>query len=142
MKTKPIHFRLTTAPQRKLLFETWEATGSVRIACERAHVSRGLFYYWKPRFEAGGYPALEQVGSHTRKNLPRKDDHIVQQVIALHGAHPDWGKKRVEQELTKANNWVPVVSHNTVKRILRDAWMWSDEKRGVKRPIRERNSAR
>lgn len=142
MRTNSTYFRLTTAQQRKLLFEIWESTGSVKIACERAHVSRGLFYYWRPRFDAGGYPALEQVGSHTRKNLPLKDEGIVQQVIALHEAHPDWGKKRIEQELAKANNWVPLVSHNTVKRILRDAGMWSEEKRGKKRPMRDRKSAR
>jgi transposase len=135
MKAKNTYFRLTTSQQRKLLFETWLATGSVGLACERARVSRGLFYYWKPRFEADGYLGLEKVGSHTRKNLLRKEDSIVEQVIALHEAHPDWGKKRIEQELTKANNWVPVVSHNTVKRILHDAGLWSDD-RGEKKRTR------
>ena len=38
--------------------------------------------------------------------------------------HPDWGKKRIADELAKANNWVPLVSSNTVKRILKDAGLW------------------
>lgn len=49
----------TTAEQRKLLFEIWETTGDVREACRKAQVSRGTFYYWKPRFVERGYKGLE-----------------------------------------------------------------------------------
>src|SRR6266540_637289 len=101
--TKRIHFPLTTAQQRRLLFETWQATGNVTHACRSAHVGRRTFYYWKPRFDAAGYAALEQL------------------VLAMRQAHPDWGKQRLADELAKANGWVPVVSPNTVKRILRTA---------------------
>jgi hypothetical protein len=49
---------------------------------------------------------------------------IEQRVISLRREHPDWGKKRIADELAKANNWVPLVSPNTVKRILKDAGLW------------------
>ena len=34
-------------------------------------------------------------------------------------------RQRLADELAKANGWVPLVSPNTVKRILRDAGLWS-----------------
>lgn len=128
------HFPLTTASQRRLLFETWEATGNVDLACQTAHVSRRLFYVWKPRFLAGGYPALEQFASRAPKRTRRSAPEVEQQVIALRQAHPTWGKARLAAELAKANSWVPLVSPNTVKRILRDAGLWPEpaprQKRG------------
>jgi hypothetical protein len=40
--------------------------------------------------------------------------------------HPGWGKRRIADELAKGNNYVPLVSPNTVKRILHDAGLWSE----------------
>ena len=122
--TKRIHFPLTTAQQRRLLFETWEATGNGTLACRTAHVGRRTFSVWKPRFEAGGYAALEQFGSRAPKHTRRTPDAVAEQVIALRQAHPNWGKQRIAHALTQANNWVPVISPPTVKRILRDAGLW------------------
>jgi hypothetical protein len=48
-------------------------------------------------------------------------------------ANPDWGKKRIAQEMAKANNWVPVVSANTVKRILSQAGLWPESELGEKK---------
>jgi transposase len=134
MMSRRIHFPLTTASQRRLLFETWEATGNVDLACERAHVGRRTFYYWKPRFIAGGYTALECFASRAPKHPPRVAPTVEQGVIGLHRQHPGWGKQRLADELAKANGWVPLASPNTVKRILRDAGLWGGptppEKRG------------
>jgi hypothetical protein len=49
---------------------------------------------------------------------------IEQKVITARREHPQWGKRRIADELAKANNWVPVVSPNTVRRILKDADLW------------------
>ena len=132
MSAKGVYFRATTAQQRKLLFETWEETGSVTKACAVAHVSRMMFYNWKPRFEKEGYPGIEHSKSRARKHPARKGKEIEEQVIVMYKAHPDWGKKRIEQELAKANSWVPVVSANTVKRILEDAKLWTSRREGKK----------
>lgn len=123
--TQRIHFPLTTAQQRRLLFETWEATGNVALACRTAHVGRRTFYTWKPRFEAGGYAALEQFASRAPHHTRRTPDPIAAQVIALRQAHPAWGKQRIADELAKANHWVPLLSPNTIKRILHDAGLWA-----------------
>jgi transposase len=98
MSPKRTYFGFSTAQRRKLLFETWEATGSVTQACQKERVSRGLFYYWKKRFD--------------------------QKVIEMRCEQPDWGKARISQEMVKANNWVPLVSLNTVKHILEEAGLW------------------
>jgi len=128
------YFPPTTASQRRFLFETWEATGDVDLACRRAHVGRRTFYYGKPRFRAGGYAALAQCANCAPKHPPRVAPETERQVIALRREHPAWGKQCLADELAKANGWVPLVSPNTIKRILRDAGFWSEptpaEKRG------------
>jgi hypothetical protein len=125
MADKRTYFPFTTAAQRRLLFATWEATGDVTAACRRAHVGRRTFYYWKPRFLAGGYAALEQFASRAPVHPPRVAPALEERVCAVHAQHPEWGKQRLADELAKANGWVPLVSPNTVKRILRSAGLWS-----------------
>ncbi len=122
--TQHIHFPLTTAQQRRLLFETWEATGNVTLACRTAHVGRRTFYYWKPRFGQGGYAALEQFASAIPKQPTRIAPTLEAQVVAIHTDHPMWGKRRIADELAKAHGWHRVISPNTVRRILRDHGRW------------------
>lgn len=117
---------MTTAAQRQLLFETWEATGDIALACHTAHVGIGTFYYWKPRFDALGYAGVQAFASRAPKQPHRTAVEVEQQVIALRRAHPEWGKQRLADELAKAHDWVPIVSPNTVKRILKDAVLWSE----------------
>ena len=131
--TKRIHFPFTTAQQRKLLFETWEATGNVTQACRKAHVGRGTFYYWKPRFDEEGYAGLEAFKSRAPKEPSRTPQKVEQKVIALKRANPSWGKRRIADEVAKANDWVPLIWPNTVKRILKDADLWETAEHGEKK---------
>jgi transposase len=133
MSPRHTYFGFSTPQQRRLLFETWEATGSVTQACRTARVSRGLFYYWKSRFDAEGYAGLEEFESRIAHKLNYKDDAIAQRVVDMRRQHPDWGKTRISQEMAKANNWVPLVSPNTVKRMLQDADLWPESGSGGKR---------
>jgi transposase len=133
MADKRTYFPFTTAAQRRLLFATWEATGDVTAACRRAHVGRRTFYYWKPRFLAGGYAALEQCASRAPVHPPRVAPAVEERVCAVHAQHPEWGKQRLADELAKANGWVPLVSPNTVKRILRTAGLWPQSAAPAKR---------
>ena len=64
MDKQRVHYPRTTPSQRKVLFQTWEETEDIATACREARVSEGAFYYWRPRFEVGGYEALEQFASH------------------------------------------------------------------------------
>ena len=139
MSTKQTYFGFTTTQQRKLLFEEWEATGNVTKACQRARVSRGVFYYWKMRFDQEGYAGLEEFGSRVAHQLNRKGEELEQRVVELRRANPDWGKTRISQEMAKANNWVPVVSPNTVRRILSDAGLWPESGSGKKRKTENRS---
>jgi transposase len=125
MTNKRTYYRETTPQQRKLLFETWEASGSVTQACRKAHVGRGTFYYWKSRFDEQGYASLETFASREPKERHQTAPEIEEQVVTLRQEHPEWGKKRIADELAKGNNWEPVVSPNTVRRILEDAGLWA-----------------
>jgi len=133
MDKKRTYFRATTAQQRGLLFETWEATGNVSEACRKAHVSRRTFYKWKSRFDQAGYPGLERAASCAPKEPHKKAEQIEKRVIELRRQHPDWGKRRLSDDMAKANNWVPVVSPNTVRRILQEAGLWSEPETLVKK---------
>ncbi len=133
MNTKRTYFPVTTAQQRRLLFEVWEETGSYAAACRRAHVSRSTFYNWKPLFEAGGYAALEETASHAPHQPKRVPAEIEAQVVEIRRAYPAWGKRRIADEMAKGNNWVPVVSPNTVKRILVDAGLWPEAESAAKK---------
>jgi hypothetical protein len=68
------------------------------------------------------------------------------QVIDLRRQHPKWGKKRIADELAKGNNWVPLVSPNTVRRILQDAGLWPQPqvmaKKGAPQPGAEAQTNR
>jgi transposase len=140
--TKRIHFPLTTAQQRRLLFESWQASGNLTLACRTAHVGRRTFSYWKPRFEQGGYAALEHFASSAPKQPHRTDPTIEEQVVSLRQEHPAWGKQRIADELAKANNWLPLLSPNTVKRILRSAGLWATPVAAAKKAASQPSLAR
>lgn len=133
MNKKSAYFRPTTAQQRRLLFETWKSTGSVKEACAKAHVCERTFYHWKPRFETEGHAGLESTQSHAPKNPSRTPVDVERRVIEMRRQNPTWGKRRIADELAKENNWVPLVSLNTVKRILQDAELWSDPETSAKK---------
>lgn len=119
-----ISYPHTTSSQRKLLFKTWEETKDVAKACRTARVSERTFYYWKPRFEIGGDEALEQYASYAPHKTNRTAEKIEQEVINIRQENKRWGKQRIADELAKKNSWIPVISPNTVKRILQDAGLW------------------
>lgn len=115
------YFRPTTAAQRRLLFETYEATGSVTEACQRAHVGRGTFYYWWPRFDARGYPALDLPASRAPHHPGRAPlaAELRAEVVAYKQAHPDAGYTAVANALRQAHGWEPVIGPTSVRKILR-----------------------
>jgi len=95
MTAKHIHFPRTTAAQRRLLFET------------------------------AGYTGLAEFRNPAPKAPHRIAPEVEAQVKALRTQQPSWGKQRLADALAKGNNWVPLVSPNTVRRrILQDAELW------------------
>jgi len=136
------YFPRTTAQQRHVLFATWEATGSVKKACHKARVGKKVFYLWKPRFEKGGYAALDVPQSHAPKHPHKIAPDVSKRVLAMKRAHPPWGKRRIADELAKRQSWVRVVSPNTVKRILKDANLWPKPKRPEKKRSRPGSDSR
>ena len=136
MTAKQTYFSPTTPQQRKLLFETWEQGKNITKACIAAHVGRSTFYYWKPRFDKDGYAGLER---YEKLGVPVGTGRVVAEikdkVLELNQARKDWGKRRLADEMSKANNWVPLISPNGVRRILREANFWKpEEKQGKKKP--------
>jgi hypothetical protein len=95
----------------------------VTVACRTAHVGRGTFYYWWPRYEAGGYEALEQELSRAphRTRIPPMAAAIVEEVIAYKQAHPNAGYRSVANAIRQAHEWQPVIGPSQVRRILLQA---------------------
>ena len=123
-KRRP-YFRSTTPQQRRLLFETWQATGKVRQACVVARVSLRTFYYWKPRFDEGGYVALAVERTHAPKTPHRIAPAIAAQIIDLKQTRPGWGKLRIAKQVLRQNEAMSTLSPNTVRRVLDEAGLWS-----------------
>jgi transposase len=148
MSKQRIYYPRTTYSQRQLLFQVWEETQNVPEACRQARIGKSTFYYWKPRFEAGGYEALKEV----KKPGPSKGmwvaEEIQEKVAAMKKAHPEWGKQRITDELAKGNSWVPLVSVNTVRRILQEKGLWeevveaAEKKDSSQQSVRRRNQAK
>ena len=136
MKATHVYFPPTTPQQRKLLFETWEQTGNITTACRKAHVGRATFYYWRSRFEKDGYAGLE---NYEKLGVPKGTGRVAAEVEAkileMHGEHGEWGKHRLANEMAKANNWVPLISPNTVRRILEEAGMWHPGEKRAKKTV-------
>lgn len=142
MNEKRTYFPKTTAQQRRLLFEIWEETGKRDEACRCAHVSVSTFYNWKPRFAAGGYEALAREQSRAPKVHHQTPPSLEAKVVAVRQENPGWGKRRIADELSKGNNWVPLLSPNTVKRILIDADLWTPAEHSAKKGVRKTVSER
>lgn len=118
-------FNPTTPQQRRLLFQTWEATGNITEACRRTNVSRRTSYYWQDRFEKGGYAALQsERPHHPSRHCHRTPEDVEALVIQLKHQHPSWGKLQIAQEVQAARSDTHI-SPKTVRRILRDAGLWS-----------------
>lgn len=133
MKMQRVYCPPTTEQQRIVLFETWEASGNVSQACRKASVSRQTFYNWQARLEQDGYAGLKKGGSHARKDPGRVVQEIEIKIIELRRENAKWGKRRIADELAKANGWVPLVSPTTVKRVLKDAGLWPGAEEPVKK---------
>jgi len=132
-KGKKPYYRPTTADQRRRLFEVYEKTRNPRQAAASAHVGVGTFYYWRKRFEEGGYPALEQTRSHRPHSFARQlPESVRQDVIAAKREHPEWGRQRIADELRKAHDWRAVVSPSEVRRMLIEAGLWTQVARPPK----------
>ena len=126
MNKQRVYYPRTTYSQRRLLFQVWEEEQDVAEACRQARIGESTFYYWKPRFEAGGYEGLKE----TKKPGPAKGmwtgSEIQEKVVAMKKANRKWGKQRIADELAKKNNWEPLVSANTVRRILQERGLWQE----------------
>ncbi|MEM7134156.1 MAG: helix-turn-helix domain-containing protein [Chloroflexota bacterium] len=119
-----ISYNSNLAAQRRCkLFTIWEKTGSIQKACTETQMSRSTFYYWKERFEEGGYSALEVERSHAPINPHRTEPAIEAEVIGLKKAHPHMGKAQISRKLEEVHG-KPVISPNTVRRVLVDANLW------------------
>lgn len=94
-----------------------------------------MFYYWKARFDEKGYAGLEEFESREAHKLNKKEESVEQKVIETKKEHEEWGKRRIADELAKANNWVPIVSANTVRRILHTAGLWPEKGEGEKKSL-------
>ena len=119
------YYRPTTVDQRKVLFRVYEKTESPRQAAAAAHVGIGTLYYWRKRFEAGGYAALDAPRSHRPHRFARQlPESVRQEVLAAKREHPEWGRQRIADELKKAHGWQAIVSPSEARRMLIEAGLW------------------
>ena len=123
MKSR-VYYRPTTFSQRKYLFELVEELDNIAEASRRAKVSKGTYYTWKERYEQSGIEGLRHPKSHAIKNPKYIKPEIEQRIVELKREHPNWGKKRIAQEIWKEHNWEKAVAIQTVKNVLVRHNLW------------------
>ena len=118
-----VHFRPTTADQRRLLFQTAEETHNISAAARRAHLGRGTYYRWRDRYHAAGEAGLAAPRSRAphRTRIPPVSVALRAEVLAYHQAHPADKPRTVASRIGQAHGWAKVISHTTVWEILRAA---------------------
>jgi len=117
-RSKKTYYRQTTAQQRRLMFEKYEETGRVSEAAKEAHVGRSTFYYWKGRYEEGGYEGIEETRSRAPHKPKRVSRKVVEEVKEVKRKNPKMGKEAISNEVARRHGWHRVVSPSTVRRIL------------------------
>ncbi|MCB0079492.1 MAG: helix-turn-helix domain containing protein [Caldilineaceae bacterium] len=118
MTKSRIYYPETTKEQRYRLFEVWEKTGNINLACEKARVSRSTFYYWKDRFERGGYAAIAKHRSNAPKNPRHTPPDLVERIKTIKQKNPTWGKERIAREVARIDPHGRTVGSSTVRRVL------------------------
>ncbi len=115
------HYRFTTFDQRKVLFGEWERLerehGSVTRACEKAHVSRNVFYDWLERYLEHGVEGLRFPESRAPKHPRELASKLRDDAAAVKEDHPTWGLRKVAAVVARRRG-IPMPSHNTIKRAL------------------------
>ena len=115
------HYRHTTFDQRRVMVEEWERLGrkhgSVTRACEKAHVSRDVFYDWKERYLERGVEGIRYPESRAPKHPRELAPKLKEDAAAVKEEHPTWGLRKVAAEVARRRG-IPMPSHNTIKRAL------------------------
>ncbi|OGO39633.1 MAG: hypothetical protein A2Z03_11915 [Chloroflexi bacterium RBG_16_56_8] len=85
------------ADQRGVLFNMVAPTDNVSAAARRAHVGRGTYYYWQPRYAAEGLAGLatERSRAPHRTRIPSIRGELHAQVLAYHQANPPSARRSV-----------------------------------------------
>jgi len=109
--------------QKKTLIEVYQQTGNMTLAMRKAGIrSPRTAYLWWRRFCEGGEAALEPR-SHARKTQRRLPDSIVEQICELRCREPQWGRRRIADELAR-HYGQQVASPASVEAVLRRAGLW------------------
>lgn len=118
MSPKRVYYPKTTYEQRRQLYSAWEKTGNIDLACREAKVSRSTFFYWKERFDKGGYAAIAKPKSNAPKNPRRTPPDLAECVCAIKRQNPNWGKERIAKEVARVDPHGRTLGSSTVRRIL------------------------
>ena len=118
--SQQVHFRSTTADQRYLLFNTVAQSDNVSAAARRAHVGRGSYYYWQPRYAAEGLAGLDSERSRAphHPRIPATSAEVQSEVLAYHRAHPTEGCRRIAHAINQAHDWQKVIGHSKVHELV------------------------
>ncbi|MDE1466024.1 IS481 family transposase [Spartinivicinus poritis] len=96
------------------LLELAKQLGNVQEACKVMGYSRDSYYRFKTLYEQGGEQALQEISRKKPVEKNWVEPHIEQAVVNIAYEYPDYGQRRVSNELAKQGL---VVSENGVRSI-------------------------
>ncbi|MFL5661863.1 MAG: helix-turn-helix domain-containing protein [Ktedonobacteraceae bacterium] len=122
-----------TLQQKQTLIAVYQQTGNMTLAMREADIhSPRTAYLWWHRFCEAGEDAL-QPRSHARTTQKRLPDSIVEQICQLRCQEPNWGRRRIADELTRYYGQ-QVASPASVEAVLRRAGLWEQVAQAVAIP--------
>lgn len=86
--------------------------------CDRFGISRKTGYKWLNRFRAGGEAGLQEQSRRPKTSPRRTPEAVVEAVLALRRAQPDWSVARLREELQR-QDVAPLPAASTIDLILR-----------------------
>ena len=109
---------------------------SLAALCREFGISRQTGYVWLKRFQQDGLAGVKEHSRRPQRSPRQVHGEVVEAVLALRRARPDWGAHKLQQLLQREHPHLPKVALSTVHRILERGGLIDDADRHPPAPER------
>ena len=104
--------------RREVLLEAQRTGEPVSSVCQRFGISRATYYRYRRRFLLEGLAGLEDRSRRPNHMPARMDPQVEIEICQMRKAHPRWGARRIQGEITRKGIEAPAVSsiHQALRR--------------------------
>lgn len=123
------YYPFTSYQQRLIAMKVWEKTRSWREACRVSGIGKDTFYLWRPRWlEKGEEGLIDDTSNRAPNNVRKIPEEMERHILEIHREakkkRKPKGKKAIAQQMAQERADWPIISPNTVRRVLIDHGEW------------------